>query len=144
MHYLNRLDDAKTILYNVMCVSQTIAVFLLEFSVLDRNIHLSCARSFFFPQQQHWLSSRFQVQFIILDNRGVHLLEGLPRFAGSKMQFGGVKWKSKGCLQHSCSSLSCRQPFHLSTGLGIRVYRETRLTHSLIFPTQNQNQEDKQ
>lgn len=99
---------------------------------------------FFFPQQQHWLSPRFQVQFIILDNRGVHLLEGLPRFAGSKMQFGGVKWKSKGCLQHSCSSLSCRQPFHLSTGLGIRVYRETRLTHSLIFPTQNQNQEDKQ
>lgn len=49
IHYLNRLDDAKTILYNVMCVSQTIAVFLLEFSVLDRNIHLSCARSFFFP-----------------------------------------------------------------------------------------------
>lgn len=120
--------------YTASCVSQMIAVFLLEFSVLGRNTHLSCARSFFSPNSNMGWVHVFQVQFIILDNRGVHLPEGLPRFAGSKMQFGGVKWKSKGCLQHSWSSLSCRQPFHLSMGLGIRVYRETRLTHSLIFP----------
>lgn len=84
IHYLNRLD-AETILYNVTC-GQMIAASLLQCPVLAGSIH-SCPRPIFSPSITTLADFTFQLQFIVLDNRGIRLLQGLPRFSGLKMQF---------------------------------------------------------